>query len=47
VIPAAVLGYVAFALLIKKRPWKQVMPDLQVAIFVCIVYYIVYFVLLK
>jgi len=47
VIPAAVLAYVVSALLIKRLSWRQVKPDLQVAIFVCMVYYIVYFVLLK
>jgi len=34
-IPIAVLGYVLFAILFREKSWKQVTPDLQVAIFVC------------
>lgn len=45
--PNSGVGLCIICPLVKKRSRRQVMPDLQVAIFVCVVYYIVYFLLLK
>jgi hypothetical protein len=45
-IPVAMLVWVVYRLLVKKRPWKEILPDLQLILFVCLVYYLVYFVLL-
>jgi hypothetical protein len=38
-IPVAMLVWVVYRLLVKKRPWKEILPDLQLILFVCLVYY--------
>jgi len=38
--------WVIHRLVVKKRPWKEILPDLQLVLFVCGFYYLVYFVFL-
>ena len=46
-VPIAIFGWVLYSLLIKGKKWMTVKPDFQVSAFVCFVWYIVYFVLLR
>jgi hypothetical protein len=45
-IPVAIFGYILYRLLVKKARLQDVLPDLQISLFVCLVYYLVFFVLL-
>ena len=46
-IPLAVFGWVLYKWIIKKKPWIEIQPDLQLAAFVTGVWTLVYFVLLR
>jgi hypothetical protein len=46
-IPLAILIWLLYRLFIKKQTWMKVKPDFQVAVFVCLVWIVVYFILLR
>jgi hypothetical protein len=46
VIPIVMLMWVIHRLVVQKKTWREILPDLQLVLFVCAVYYVVYFVLL-
>jgi len=46
-IPAAMLFWVAYRFFISKRPMREILHDLQLVLFVCGFWYLVYFVLLR
>jgi hypothetical protein len=46
-IPIAIIAWVLSRWIIKKKPWSEIGPDLQLAAFVTGVWILVYFVLLR
>lgn len=46
-IPVAIFAWVLWRWLFKKKSWKEILPDLQLAVFVSVVWTLVYFVLLR
>ena len=46
-IPLAIFGWLLYRVIIKKETWAKIGPDLQLALFVCTVWVMVYFVLLR
>jgi succinate-acetate transporter protein len=44
--PYGSFWWVLYGLIIKKKPWIEIQPDLQLAVFVSAVWALVYFVLL-
>jgi hypothetical protein len=46
-IPTVMLLWVLYRFFIKKKPLREVLPDLQLVLFVCGFWYLVYFVLLR
>ena len=45
-IPLVMLVWVIHRLVVKRKPMREILPDLQLVLFVCAFYYVVYFVLL-
>jgi hypothetical protein len=46
-IPVAIFAWILYRLIIKKKPWSEIGPDLQLAAFVSGVWALVYFFLLR
>ena len=46
-IPLAIFAWILYRIIFKKHGWSKVRPDLQLALFVCAVWFLVYFVLLR
>jgi hypothetical protein len=46
-IPVAIIGWLVFQLIVRKRTWKEIQGDAQAAAFMIAVWIIVYLVLLR
>ena len=45
--PVAIIGWLVFQLIVKKKKWKEIQGDAQVVAFMLAVWIIVYFALLR